>query len=136
MGEKGSKPKQFKGSHLWLCRCGEKIYTGYKLSGVPERLRNIRQTGYASLYPSALHNRFVHSLGVFHLGKKAISSLETNIADQITGTFKVSKDDWNKMKRYFLYGHVYCMMLDILPFLIRARYFMNKVQCLKMSLIN
>ena len=31
-----------------------------------QRLRNIRQTGYASLYPSALHNRFVHSLGVFH----------------------------------------------------------------------
>lgn len=35
-----------------------------------QRLRNIRQTGYQSLYPSALHNRFVHSLGVFHLGKK------------------------------------------------------------------
>ena len=36
-----------------------------------QRLRNIRQTGYESLYPSALHNRFVHSLGVFYLGKKA-----------------------------------------------------------------
>ena len=32
-----------------------------------QRLRNIRQTGYASLFPSALHNRFVHSLGVFYL---------------------------------------------------------------------
>lgn len=35
-----------------------------------QRLRNIRQTGYEALYPSALHNRFVHSLGVFHLGKR------------------------------------------------------------------
>lgn len=45
-----------------------------------QRLRNIRQTGYAALYPSALHNRFVHSLGVFHLGKKAISSFAKNIS--------------------------------------------------------
>lgn len=35
--------------------------------------------GYESLYPSALHNRFVHSLGVFHLGKKAINYLRLNI---------------------------------------------------------
>ena len=41
-----------------------------------QRLRNIRQTGYASLYPSALHNRFVHSMGVFHLGKKLLQISE------------------------------------------------------------
>lgn len=40
-----------------------------------QRLRNIRQTGYQSLYPSALHNRFVHSLGVFHLGREAFHNL-------------------------------------------------------------
>ena len=34
-----------------------------------QRLRNIRQTGYDSLYPGASHNRFIHSLGVYHLGK-------------------------------------------------------------------
>ncbi len=44
-----------------------------------QRLRNIRQTGYASLYPSALHNRFVHSLGVFYLGKRAIKSFRDNV---------------------------------------------------------
>ncbi|MCL2046790.1 MAG: HD domain-containing protein [Oscillospiraceae bacterium] len=44
-----------------------------------QRLRNIRQTSYQALYPSALHNRFVHSLGVFHLGKKAIDYFYENI---------------------------------------------------------
>jgi len=33
-----------------------------------QRLRNVVQTSYAPLYSSAVHNRFVHSLGVFHLG--------------------------------------------------------------------
>lgn len=44
-----------------------------------QRLRNIRQTGYQSLYPSALHNRFVHSLGVFHLGREAFHYFSRNV---------------------------------------------------------
>lgn len=36
-----------------------------------QRLRRIIQTSYSPLYSSAVHNRFVHSLGVFHLGKIA-----------------------------------------------------------------
>ena len=39
-----------------------------------QRLRQIRQTSYEPLYPSSLHNRFVHSLGVYYLGKKAIAA--------------------------------------------------------------
>lgn len=34
-----------------------------------QRLRYIRQTSYLPVYPSALHNRFTHSLGVYYLGK-------------------------------------------------------------------
>ena len=33
-----------------------------------QRLRRVMQTSYSPLYSSALHNRFVHSLGVYHLG--------------------------------------------------------------------
>ena len=33
-----------------------------------QRLRHIAQTSYAPLFPSAVHNRFVHSLGVYRLG--------------------------------------------------------------------
>lgn len=36
-----------------------------------QRLRDIIQTSYSPLYSSALHNRFSHSLGVYHLGKIA-----------------------------------------------------------------
>ena len=31
-----------------------------------QRLRHIIQTSYSPLYSSAVHNRFVHSLGVYH----------------------------------------------------------------------
>ena len=40
-----------------------------------QRLRRIMQTSYSPLYSSALHNRFVHSLGVFYLGTIAAKSL-------------------------------------------------------------
>ena len=38
-----------------------------------QRLRNIRQTSYAPLYPASSHNRFIHSIGVYHLGKKVFN---------------------------------------------------------------
>jgi len=57
-----------------------------------QRLRNIRQTSYAPLYPSSLHNRFVHSIGVYHLGCIASETLkryagDLDDIDQITETF-------------------------------------------------
>ena len=69
-----------------------------------QRLRNIRQTGYASLYPSALHNRFVHSLGVFHLGKKGIRSFRKNVED----SFPSSK--WDIWEETFILA---CLLHDI-----------------------
>lgn len=44
-----------------------------------QRLRRVAQTGYAPLYPSALHNRFVHSLGVYHLGCIASDALDRSV---------------------------------------------------------
>ncbi len=41
-----------------------------------QRLRNIRQTSYGPLYSAALHNRFVHSLGVYHLGIIAFNAIK------------------------------------------------------------
>lgn len=40
-----------------------------------QRLRYIIQTSYTSIYPSSLHNRFSHSLGVYFLGEIASNSL-------------------------------------------------------------
>lgn len=47
-----------------------------------QRLRNIRQTSYDSLYPGSCHNRFIHSLGVYYLGIKAFKSLRRNTEEQ------------------------------------------------------
>ncbi|MDD6333971.1 MAG: HD domain-containing protein [Clostridia bacterium] len=74
-----------------------------------QRLRNIRQTGYASLYPSALHNRFVHSLGVFHLGKKAIDYLRSNIGNKLGEDFD-NVYDWDEIRETFILS---CLLHDV-----------------------
>lgn len=47
-----------------------------------QRLRNIVQTSYAPLYSAAVHNRFIHSLGVYHLGKIAYKAVCKSIKQQ------------------------------------------------------
>ncbi len=71
-----------------------------------QRLRNIRQTGYASLYPGALHNRFVHSLGVFYLGNKAVQRFRKNVELHSGETF----DSWEKWERTFKLA---CLLHDV-----------------------
>ena len=69
-----------------------------------QRLRNIRQTGYESLYPSALHNRFVHSLGVFYLGKKAFKNFRRNVSKQYPS------EQWDIWGETFILA---CLLHDI-----------------------
>lgn len=68
-----------------------------------QRLRYIKQTGYQALYPCALHNRFVHSLGVFHLGQKGFKYLMSNIE------FPHS-DNFERLENTFLLA---CLLHDI-----------------------
>jgi len=44
-----------------------------------QRLRRIEQTSTRSLFPCAHHDRFVHSLGVFHIGQKIVESINKQI---------------------------------------------------------
>ena len=48
-----------------------------------QRLRRIEQTSMRSLYPSARHDRFIHSLGTFHLGQIAVTHLRDSDHDGI-----------------------------------------------------
>lgn len=73
-----------------------------------QRLRNIVQTGYQALYPSALHNRFVHSIGVYHLGKKAFSCFEKNVKDRHYPEYAYTP--WEKFKTTFLLA---CLLHDV-----------------------
>lgn len=59
-----------------------------------QRLKNIEQTSMRPLYPTARHDRFVHSLGVYHLGAKGFHHLKKNTPSSVLGN--VSLDDYKE----------------------------------------
>lgn len=69
-------------------------------TSVFQRLRRVIQTSYSPLYSSALHNRFVHSIGVLYLGSIAARQLNSvivqkkylseNIAEKYADTYRLS----------------------------------------------
>ena len=71
-----------------------------------QRLRNIRQTSYDSLYPGSSHNRFIHSLGVYYLGNKAFNALRRNVESLIT----LEKCSWETLESTF---ELACLLHDI-----------------------
>lgn len=78
-----------------------------------QRLRNIDQTGMRVLYPNAKHDRFGHSLGVFHLGCKAVDALLDNFYND--DYWHIRSDSkklifWAKNKVLFL---IACLLHDI-----------------------
>lgn len=70
-----------------------------------QRLRRIVQTSYSPLYASSLHNRFVHSLGVFHLGEIAANTIVEQV--KVKG-FEIQKLD--EIKEIFLLA---CLLHDV-----------------------
>ena len=44
-----------------------------------QRLRRIEQTSMRPLFPCARHDRFIHSIGVYYLGKKVFDCIQRNI---------------------------------------------------------
>ncbi len=72
-----------------------------------QRLRNIIQTSYTSIYPSALHNRFTHSLGVFWLGTIAFDALMKNSLDK---TKLMTPKDIEDTRRTFIMA---CLCHDL-----------------------
>lgn len=56
-----------------------------------QRLRRIIQTSYSPLYSSAVHNRFVHSMGVFHLGEIASFQLIAEIENKYRFDFDIKR---------------------------------------------
>lgn len=73
-----------------------------------QRLRNIRQTSYISLYPSSLHDRFTHSIGVYALGKYAFEHFEKNVTADFPEESKGI--NWENKKDIFLKA---CLLHDI-----------------------
>ena len=71
-----------------------------------QRLRRIIQTSYSPLYSSAVHNRFVHSLGVYHLGTIAVEQLIAEIEKAIP----FEKEKLQEKKKIFCLA---CLLHDV-----------------------
>ncbi|GHT64321.1 dGTP triphosphohydrolase [Bacteroidia bacterium] len=71
-----------------------------------QRLRRIEQTSMRILYPAAHHDRFIHSLGVFYLGKTAFSHLEANSRNFFS---EITQEQWDKYRTTF---EIACLMHD------------------------
>ncbi len=72
-----------------------------------QRLRNIVQTSYAPLYSAAVHNRFIHSLGVYHLGEIAYRAVERSIR----GNAKI--EEIKELDRYGELFRLACLLHDV-----------------------
>lgn len=82
-------------------------YTERVIDTAPfQRLRRVIQTSYSPLYPSAVHNRFVHSIGVYYLGNL--------VSDQLTK--EIQKQDIKTDLALAEYGNVFklaCLLHDV-----------------------
>lgn len=78
-----------------------------------QRLRNIDQTGMRILYPTAKHDRFGHSLGVYYLGCKAVDALLENFSKDMYWAIQSDHKAmlyWAKNKLLF---SIACLLHDI-----------------------
>ena len=72
-----------------------------------QRLRRIVQTSYSPLYSAAVHNRFIHSIGVYHLGTIAAESVFTELKNN-ESTKELA--NWERIKEVFLLA---CLLHDV-----------------------
>lgn len=78
-----------------------------------QRLRRVMQTSYSPLYSSALHNRFVHSLGVFHLGCIVANCLEEAILNEDYITADSTEEKEKIVKKLSHVFRLACLLHDI-----------------------
>lgn len=71
-----------------------------------QRLRRVEQTSTRSIFPSARHDRFVHSLGVFHIGSEIVGHLKNE-------TKKLDIYNEEEFKLIFKAYKVACLLHDV-----------------------
>lgn len=78
--------KQFKDPIYGYIEIDSDVVAGIIDTSTFQRLKDIRQTSYTPLYPAAHHNRYVHSLGVYHLGRIAFGSIKSQLVEESVNT--------------------------------------------------
>lgn len=99
-----TKSKRFKDPIYGYIDIDETIISTIVDTAGFQRLRNVIQTSYSPLYSSAVHNRFVHSLGVYHLGCIVSKSIARN------------KDEFveiGEIDRYLKIFELACLLHDL-----------------------
>lgn len=74
--------KQFKDPIYGYIEIDSNLVTDIIDTPTFQRLKDIRQTSYTPLYPAAYHNRYIHSLGVYHLGQMAFSAIKSQLENE------------------------------------------------------
>lgn len=100
--------KQFKDPVYGYINIDNEIVSNIIDTPAFQRLKDIRQTSYTPLFPSAYHNRFVHSLGVYHLGQIAFQSIKNQLEDSSKGTALEGNVD--KLQQTF---ELACLLHDV-----------------------
>lgn len=98
--------KRFKDPIYGYIEIEESIITRVVDTAEFQRLRDIIQTSYSPLYSSALHNRFVHSIGVHHLGRIAAKAFRKS-------TVVKSLKTPEKIERYIETFELACLLHDV-----------------------
>lgn len=98
-----------------------------------QRLRRIEQTSIRSIFPCARHDRFIHSIGTYHLGKKAIETIITNFNKDVYKLFTSEKV--STIKQTF---EIACLLHDCghSPFSHTLEYLYSKANNLDQLLID
>lgn len=80
-----------------------KVYVRYLIDTYDmQRIKDVAQSGIRSVFNAATHDRFSHSLGVYHLGKKAFKSLKKNIKNIVANEyFQKNSGDSELLKELF-----------------------------------
>ena len=98
-----------------------------------QRLRRIEQTSIRSIFPCARHDRFIHSIGTYHLGKKAIETIITNFNKDVYKLF--TSEEVSTIKQTF---EIACLLHDCghSPFSHTLEYLYSKANNLDQLLID
>ena len=72
-----------------------------------QRLRRVEQSSVRSLYPCARHDRFIHSIGVFHIGSLVAEWLSNNISKDL---LEEVKPFWEKVVESY---KIACLLHDV-----------------------
>lgn len=98
--------KRFKDPIYGYVEIEEEFITQVVDTAVFQRLRDVIQTSYSPLYSSAVHNRFVHSIGVYHLGKIASKAFCKSYQKQ-------SLHNIPNIKQYIKVFELACLLHDV-----------------------